>query len=288
MAYKTEFQSNNADLQSILNTINAMFGGSEIESSSFVPTNSGGSTYKSKFSDNNIDLQRLLDMALALPDLPSYDPVFANNTWEQIIQACQNNEVPSTWVAGDQKKMLINGTEYGIDIIGKNHDTYSDGSGTAPLTFQMHECYTTTYPMNSSRTNVGGWKDSVMRTTTLPSLLQLMPTEVQTAIRAVDKRSSAGNKSTDIVVTSDKLFLLSAVEVHPKSTVESEDNHASSFAVSLDEGTQYEYYANGGTWVKSILGKTGTTFWALRSPNFADSVTFIIVENSTTYHISQG
>lgn len=27
---------------------------------------------------------------------PSYDPVFANNTWEQIIAACHNNEVPET------------------------------------------------------------------------------------------------------------------------------------------------------------------------------------------------
>ena len=73
MAYKTEFQSNNADLQSILNTINAMAGGTTVESSSFVPTNSGGTTYKSKFGDNNIDLQRLLKMALALPVDPFYD-----------------------------------------------------------------------------------------------------------------------------------------------------------------------------------------------------------------------
>lgn len=72
MAYKTEFQSNNADLQSILNTINAMFGGTTVEST-FIPTNSGGTTYKSKFQDNNIDLQRLLEMALALPVDPFYD-----------------------------------------------------------------------------------------------------------------------------------------------------------------------------------------------------------------------
>ena len=67
MAYKTEFQSNNADLQSILDTINAMPGGTTVETSSFISTNSGGSTYKSKFGDNNIDLQKLLEMALALP-----------------------------------------------------------------------------------------------------------------------------------------------------------------------------------------------------------------------------
>ena len=67
MAYKSEFQANNADLQSILNTINAMNGGSEVEST-FVPTNSGGDTYKSKFQDNNADLQKILDMVLSLPN----------------------------------------------------------------------------------------------------------------------------------------------------------------------------------------------------------------------------
>lgn len=36
MSYKSEFQSNNIDLQSILNTINAMEGGSNVEST-FVP-----------------------------------------------------------------------------------------------------------------------------------------------------------------------------------------------------------------------------------------------------------
>ena len=30
---------------------------------------------------------------------PSYPENFADATWEQIIAACQNNEVPDTWVA---------------------------------------------------------------------------------------------------------------------------------------------------------------------------------------------
>lgn len=72
---------------------------------------------------------------------PSYNPVFANNTWEQIIAACHNNEVPDTWKAADHKPMTIGGVDYQIDIIGKNHDDYSDGSGKAPLTFQLHDCY---------------------------------------------------------------------------------------------------------------------------------------------------
>ena len=41
-----------------------------------------------------------------------YDPVFANNTWAQIIDACHKNQVPETWVVGNQKAMTINGTDY--------------------------------------------------------------------------------------------------------------------------------------------------------------------------------
>ena len=33
----------------------------------------------------------------------SYDPVFANNTWAQIKQACQSGNIPSTWAIGDVK-----------------------------------------------------------------------------------------------------------------------------------------------------------------------------------------
>ena len=56
MSCKSEFQSNNVDLQSILDTINAMPGGTNIESNNFIPTDSGKNTHVSKFTDNNIDL----------------------------------------------------------------------------------------------------------------------------------------------------------------------------------------------------------------------------------------
>ena len=85
------------------------------------------------------------------PRKRKYNPVFAKNTWEKIIKACQDNEVPETWVVGSQKAMTINGVDYLIDIIGKNHDTYATG-GKAPLTFQMHDTYADDKAMNSSDT----------------------------------------------------------------------------------------------------------------------------------------
>ena len=88
----------------------------------------------------------------------TYNANFADNDWATIIKACHKNQVPDTWVVGNSKTILINGTEYQIDIIGKNHDDYTDGSGKAPLTFQLHDCYADVNRMNSSNTNSGGWR----------------------------------------------------------------------------------------------------------------------------------
>ena len=195
---------------------------------------------------------------------PSYDPVFANNTWAQIIEACHNNEVPDTWNVADHKPMTINGVDYQIDIIGKNHDDYSDGSGKAPLTFQMHDCYRTRYEMNASNTNVGGWGSSDMRITQLPKILALMPAEVRSGIREVNKLTSAGNKSTSIVTKQDKLFLLSEIEIFDSVTNS-----------KRGEGTQYDYYKAGNSKVKN-RGSSASSWWE-RSPNSQSSEKFCYV-----------
>ena len=193
----------------------------------------------------------------------SYNPVFSENEWADIIEACHANEVPDTWVADGTcyKDMLINGTNYRIDIIGKNHDDLADGTGKAPLTFQLHDCYTTTYPMNATNTNVGGWRDCQMRTQTMPALKALMPAEVQAGIRPVKKLTSAGNQSFRIVTTNDDLFLLSEIEIFGSTTY--------SFA---GEGTQYAYYQAGNSKVKNRNGNAD--WWYGRSPYRSSSIIF--------------
>lgn len=190
--------------------------------------------------------------------------VFSDATWKQIISACQSNRVPSTWAVGDSKTMVIKGKDYQIDIIGKNHDTYAAG-GTAPLTFQMHECYGTRYSMNSSGSseNYNLWQNSTMRTSTLPALLNEMPIEVQAAIKEISKQTGQGKTSSDLIATSEMLFLLSAAEVFGEEEATSN--------AAAGEGTQYEYYAAGNSKIKNLSGTAAG--WWLRSPvasNFAE------------------
>lgn len=193
------------------------------------------------------------------------DAIFSNNSWEKIIAACQSGNVPDSWSVGDSKMMTINGADYQIDIIGKKHDDYSDGSGKAPLTFQLHDCYGTKYAMNKSNTNAGGWESCAMRTTHLPAILALMPTEVQNGIREVNKPTSAGSKSSTITTSSDKLFLLSEIEIFGSNTYS-----------KAGEGSKYAYYSAGNSKVKNFSGSVD--LWWERSP--ASSIYFCGVTSS--------
>lgn len=190
-------------------------------------------------------------------DLVMIDPVFGNNSWAAIIKACQEKQVPNTWNVGDSCNMTINNKTYAIDIIGKNHDDYADGSGKAPLTFQMHTTYATQYKMNGAEYNNCGWKNCLVRTSNaFPALKKVMPAEVVAALKAVTKKTTAGGASSAIDTTEDTLFLLSEIEVQGTRT--------HSYA---GEGTQYAYY-------QTAANRKKNRAWYLRSPRISSTTCF--------------
>ena len=188
----------------------------------------------------------------------SISAVFAENDWASIIAACQNKEVPATWNVGDSCSMTINGKTYAIDIIGKNHDDYADGSGKAPLTFQMHTCYATQYKMNNDGSNSGGWSGCLLRGNGgFKTIKSKMPAEVVAAMKAVTKKTAASGSSSTISTTEDTMFLLSEIEVQGART--------HSYA---GEGTQYDYYKTAAN-----RNKNDTSWW-LRSPRASSTTCF--------------
>ena len=71
--------------------------------------------------------------------------------------------------------------------------------------------------MNSSNTNVGGWDSSVMRTFCNNRLKEALPTVWQSMLKKVKISASAGNKSTEILVSEDYVYLPSTVEMNNSS-----------------------------------------------------------------------
>ena len=115
--------------------------------------------------------------------------------------------------------------------------------------------------MNSSNTNTGGWDESAMRTTHLPAIMSLMPAEVQAGIKEVNKATNAQvSWNNSLVVSKDKLFLLSQVEVSGTDVTYG------------GEGSQYAYYKEGNSTIKKISGTD--TAWFTRSYGAGNSVVF--------------
>ena len=171
---------------------------------------------------------------------------------------------------GDQVTLSLNGTNYAFDVIGFNHDTLttstaygaSTKTGKAGITFQMHDLFATTYKMNSTNTNSGGWKSSAMRTSTMATMKGYMPAAWQTAIKPVNKASGTGGGSTSgTEIVSDSCFLLAEIEIFGSTT----------FSVS-GEGTQYAYYKAGNSKVKHYLNDSD--HWWTRSTNPGTSSDF--------------
>ena len=130
-------------------------------------------------------------------------------------------------------------------ILGFNHDTLTSStaygeataSGKAGMTWQMVNCLATRYPMSDSSSNAGGWNSSKMKVSTIPTLLALLPNELQGVVKTVEKKSANGGSSnySATVTTSENLFLLAGVEIFGSSD---------SYGYAQDganEGTQYAY-----------------------------------------------
>ena len=185
--------------------------------------------------------------------------------WSEIALCSQFGQAKNYFSVGDQKTVSINGTNYKVQIIGFDHDQLTSG-GMAGITFQLVDCLNQTAQMNSSNTNAGGWNSSAMRTR-MSTYLGQLPAALRNVIKTVNKRTSAGNQSSSIQTTQDKLFLLSEIEIFGATTY--------SFA---GEGTQYEYYAAGNTTIKKVNGSADP--WWERSPYSGNTDYFCIVYTS--------
>ncbi len=225
--------------------------------------------------DTTNDVVKIGDGKTAWLSLPSfrkkkYD--LDSLPWAEIAEIAKAGRAACVFNIGDEKTITLStGEKITLVILGFCHDGYYDSENdkdtSYTITFGMKNCLATRYQMNASNTNVGGWESSKMRTSVMPTLLSQLPADLQSVIKSVYKKTSAGNKSTTINTTNDKLFLLSEVEINGTTNT-----------TYKDEGEQYAYFKRNGGYVaygdgnypngiKALSnGDGGSYYWWLRSP----------------------
>ena len=219
----------------------------------------------------------------------------------KMIQAHYNNKINISdyWAVGDTRSVSLSAmaaTGVGeshraqtvqLVILGFEHDdlaTAINGHSKAAVSVGLKDCLmdatsasnvnngsadTEKGYMNSTNTNVGGWKNCARRTWCNNVFFSALPSTWQSMVKTVNKKVSVGNNSSTIETVQDKIFLAAEIEIFGSTTY--------SFS---GEGTQYQYYKNATAnrykmpkWTSSYVSHV---YWE-RSPRSGNSARFCTV-----------
>ena len=171
---------------------------------------------------------------------------------------------------------LTDGTQTICQLVDYRHDTRSDGTGLAGLTFSVTTAIAER-PMADAPMASGGWEQSSMRAWLASDGLALLPDDLAGHVVAVDKRTNNVGGSTvavDDTVTSDALWLFSIIELGGERT---EDTFSAGYGyladILNDEGSQYRLWREQGATARSAnfglvrQAGDGACYWWLRSPS---------------------
>ena len=128
---------------------------------------------------------------------------------------------------------------------------------------------------NSTNTNVGGWRDSELRTYVNGTIYNALPSDLQNVISTTKVISGHGKTSGETnFETQDKLYLLNAQEVWSTNDRDT----------SVGTSKQLDYYKNQGVTASSYAGAIkqyngSNSVWWLRSAYSRNTDDFLIVDN---------
>lgn len=182
-------------------------------------------------------------------------------TWSQIKTIVQNGEAANLWSVGDTKSIQIGNRTYNVRLadLTSGRYNYVNENRTTNAVFELVELLPNNYQMGY--TTVGGWDESQLKTTLNSTILNMLPSDLRSILENVYVPSANGAKDeyTQIVNSSCKLFLPSAIEVFGNIGTDDKISFAG-------EGSQFAYYT-GGTSIKRRKKKTdGVSYtWWTRS-----------------------
>lgn len=189
---------------------------------------------------------------------------FAQLPWATIGAIGKAGVASKLFSRGDKRNVVMNGETITIRLEDFNHDDLASGGGKAPYSFMMENLLATAQQMNTTDTNVGGWGSSAMRSRMATYLSQL-PADLRAVIKPVIKKTMAGNNTSNIVTTTDSLWLPSHREV---GLLTGDTGYSG-------EGDPYPLFVDNASRIKKMSNGAGSAnYWWNRSPNLGNTTYF--------------
>ena len=241
----------------------------------------------------------------------------SDNDWATIRQVSSAGQGANYWAVGDMKPITINGKvgnttfsnlTINVFILGFNHNASREGNnrihfqigkiGTTPVAlcdaqYNSGQSGNGYFNWNPNNSNNGGWKSCYKRTTlygnsgtpTSPvsnSLMAALPSDLRAVMQPVTKytdnvANGSGNVQGNVNTTTDYLFDLAEFEVFGTRY------YANTYEQNYQ--LQYDYYKAGNSKVAYKHSAVSTAvWWGLRSPNYNNNYSFMIVWTDGTYY----
>ena len=214
-------------------------------------------------------------------------PAFQKDSWSTIATNVKSGNT-SKYNVGDTKEVDLGDLGTHTVRISNMSACTTETSETACGFVVEFADIITKQQFNSTMTNVGGWKDSELRTYINGTIYNALPRELQNVITSTKVVSGHGSTSgEENFETQDKLYLLSGHEVYEDGT----SKQISAKDTAYNNTKQLDYYKNQGVTTSSYAGAIkqyngSNAYWWLRSARFGDTGSFLYVTDSGRWAIS--
>ena len=203
-------------------------------------------------------------------------PAFQKDSWSTIAANVKSGNT-SKYNVGDTKEIDLGSLGiHTVRIANMSECTNGETSETACGFVVEFADIITQHAMNSTGTNVVGWKASEMRTYVNGTIYNALPSELQNVIVSTKVISGHGNTTgEENFETQDKLYLLNAQEVWSTNDRDT----------SVGTSKQLDYYKNQGVTTSKYAGATkqykgSNNYWWLRSASSSNADDFLRVRGT--------
>ena len=171
--------------------------------------------------------------------------------------------------AGDQVLVNEGGSDVRYDVV---HVGYRKALYGHNIVLQRHDCMTQTKAMNSSNTNAGGYKQTLMAAYLDNEVYESYSQAWQDAISEITFQASIGSQSTTLQNEEHKVWLPMEYNIFGATTYAAGTEH------TTGGNEQFAYYATAANRIKSING--AACVWWECSPYVGTSTLFCVVNTS--------
>ena len=218
-----------------------------------------------------IDTQRVQYLSL----LPLNDL-----SWAQIDTLGAAGVLGKIFALGDTKDVTLSGIgTMTLQIADFNHDYLSGSTAAskAPVTFLCKNLLYTTYQMNSSNTNSGGFMSSALKSTLNSTILNALPSDLRGIIKTCYKWYGTGNATSNGAWGGCKIWLPLEYEMFGANiyapTTERTTGNARQYPIFTDNASRIKITNNGAG---------GANYYWLASPHAFNSNFFCTVNSDGT------